>query len=165
MKTHVGIFNSQIEALVAYKRLRAAGIEEKELVLLTPHLSERGLEQVPTEDGEQPGMGKAIGGVVGSAVGLSAGATLASLLLPAVGPIVAIGLGAAPLGIGGAVAGAAIFLVSQSVNIISPEQQRALTNTNPYNVVRATINALEAVNSPADIAAKRGKTVEDILGA
>jgi small subunit ribosomal protein S5 len=37
--------------------------------------------------------------------------------------------------------------------------------TNPYNVVRATINALEAVNSPADIAAKRGKTVEEILGA
>jgi small subunit ribosomal protein S5 len=31
--------------------------------------------------------------------------------------------------------------------------------------VRATINALEAVNSPADIAAKRGKTVEEILGA
>src|SRR5215831_5578814 len=37
--------------------------------------------------------------------------------------------------------------------------------TNPYNVVRATINALESVNAPADIAAKRGKTVEDILGA
>jgi small subunit ribosomal protein S5 len=36
-------------------------------------------------------------------------------------------------------------------------------STNPYNVVRATINALESVNSPADIAAKRGKTVEEIL--
>jgi small subunit ribosomal protein S5 len=29
--------------------------------------------------------------------------------------------------------------------------------------VRATINALEAINAPADIAAKRGKTVEEIL--
>jgi small subunit ribosomal protein S5 len=37
--------------------------------------------------------------------------------------------------------------------------------TNPYNVVRATINALEAINAPADIAAKRGKTVEEIMGA
>jgi len=37
--------------------------------------------------------------------------------------------------------------------------------TNPYNVVRATLNALEAGNAPADIAAKRGKTVEEILGA
>jgi small subunit ribosomal protein S5 len=37
--------------------------------------------------------------------------------------------------------------------------------TNPYNVVRATINALASLNAPADIAAKRGKTVEEILGA
>src|SRR6188472_3759831 len=37
--------------------------------------------------------------------------------------------------------------------------------TNPYNVVRATINALEAINAPAEIAAKRGKTVEEILEA
>jgi small subunit ribosomal protein S5 len=35
---------------------------------------------------------------------------------------------------------------------------------NPINVVRATVNALAAVRSPDDIAAKRGKTVEDILG-
>ncbi|MEO8486483.1 MAG: 30S ribosomal protein S5 [Betaproteobacteria bacterium] len=37
--------------------------------------------------------------------------------------------------------------------------------TNPYNVVRATINALEQISAPADIAAKRGKTVDEILGA
>ena len=37
--------------------------------------------------------------------------------------------------------------------------------TNPYNVVRATINALASLSAPADIAAKRGKTVEEILGA
>ena len=37
--------------------------------------------------------------------------------------------------------------------------------TNPYNVVRATLNALESGSAPADIAAKRGKTVEEILGA
>jgi small subunit ribosomal protein S5 len=35
---------------------------------------------------------------------------------------------------------------------------------NPINVVRATINALSAVRSPGDIAAKRGKSVEEILG-
>ena len=37
--------------------------------------------------------------------------------------------------------------------------------TNPYNVVRATINALESISAPGDIAAKRGKTVDEILGA
>jgi small subunit ribosomal protein S5 len=35
---------------------------------------------------------------------------------------------------------------------------------NPINVVRATLNALAHMRSPQDIAAKRGKTVEEILG-
>jgi small subunit ribosomal protein S5 len=35
---------------------------------------------------------------------------------------------------------------------------------NPINVVRATVNALAAARSPDDIAAKRGKSVEEILG-
>ena len=35
---------------------------------------------------------------------------------------------------------------------------------NPINVVRATVKALANVRSPDDIAAKRGKTLEDILG-
>ena len=41
---------------------------------------------------------------------------------------------------------------------------KCLGSTNPYNVVRATINGLTQMNSPADIAAKRGKTVEEITG-
>lgn len=35
---------------------------------------------------------------------------------------------------------------------------------NPINVVRATVNALANVNSPEQIAAKRGKSLEEILG-
>ena len=35
-------------------------------------------------------------------------------------------------------------------------------STNPVNVVRATINGLANMRSPNDIAAKRGKTVEEI---
>lgn len=37
-------------------------------------------------------------------------------------------------------------------------------STNPYNLVRATIDGLQRMSTPAEIAAKRGKTVEDILG-
>jgi len=37
-------------------------------------------------------------------------------------------------------------------------------STNPYNMVRATINGLSKMNTPSEIAAKRGKTVEEILG-
>jgi small subunit ribosomal protein S5 len=36
-------------------------------------------------------------------------------------------------------------------------------STNPVNVVRATFNALKAMSSPDAVAAKRGKSVEDIL--
>ncbi len=35
---------------------------------------------------------------------------------------------------------------------------------NPINVVRATVNALASMKSPESVAAKRGKTVEEILG-
>ncbi|MFD1218025.1 MULTISPECIES: 30S ribosomal protein S5 [Microbulbifer] len=36
-------------------------------------------------------------------------------------------------------------------------------STNPVNVVRATFSALGQMNSPEDVAAKRGKSVEEIL--
>jgi small subunit ribosomal protein S5 len=37
-------------------------------------------------------------------------------------------------------------------------------SSNPYNLVRATLDALKNSTTPADVAAKRGKSVEDILG-
>ena len=37
-------------------------------------------------------------------------------------------------------------------------------STNPVNVVRATVNGLKMMQSPDSIAAKRGKSVEDIVG-
>ncbi|TVQ67068.1 MAG: 30S ribosomal protein S5 [Oceanospirillales bacterium] len=37
-------------------------------------------------------------------------------------------------------------------------------STNPVNVVRATVKGLASMNAPEDVAAKRGKTVEEILG-
>lgn len=37
-------------------------------------------------------------------------------------------------------------------------------STNPVNVVQATFKALQSISSPEDVAAKRGKTVEEIRG-
>ena len=37
-------------------------------------------------------------------------------------------------------------------------------SSNPYNLVRATMDALKNSTTPAEVAAKRGKSVEDILG-
>ena len=54
----------------------------------------------------------------------------------------------------------AVFEVMGVTDVIC----KCIGSTNPYNVVRATINGLTAINTPAEIAAKRGKTVEEILG-
>ncbi|ANQ86560.1 30S ribosomal protein S5 [Azoarcus olearius] len=54
----------------------------------------------------------------------------------------------------------AVFEVMGVTDIIC----KCIGSTNPYNVVRATLNGLMAVNTPAEIAAKRGKTIEEILG-
>ena len=37
-------------------------------------------------------------------------------------------------------------------------------STNPVNVVRATFNGLRDMRSPDDVAAKRGKSVEEVVG-
>jgi small subunit ribosomal protein S5 len=40
---------------------------------------------------------------------------------------------------------------------------KCIGSTNPYNVVRATLQGLQAMNTPAEVAAKRGKSVEEIM--
>jgi small subunit ribosomal protein S5 len=55
----------------------------------------------------------------------------------------------------------AVFEVVGVTNILA----KCHGSTNPYNIVRATINALENLSSPADIASKRGMTVEQIMEA
>jgi len=41
---------------------------------------------------------------------------------------------------------------------------KCIGSSNPINVVRATMNGLKTMTSPEQIAAKRGKTVAEILG-
>lgn len=53
----------------------------------------------------------------------------------------------------------AIFEVMGVHNVLA----KCIGSTNPYNMVRATLNGLRAMNNAAEIAAKRGKTVEEIL--
>jgi small subunit ribosomal protein S5 len=53
----------------------------------------------------------------------------------------------------------AIFEVMGVSNVLA----KCIGSTNPYNVVRATLKGLKAMNTPAEIAAKRGKSVEQIL--
>jgi small subunit ribosomal protein S5 len=54
----------------------------------------------------------------------------------------------------------AVFDVMGITNVVA----KAHGSTNPYNIVRATLHGLQSMNTPSEIAAKRGKTVSEILG-
>lgn len=54
----------------------------------------------------------------------------------------------------------AVLEVAGVHNVLS----KAYGSTNPINVVRATIDALANMKSPEMVAAKRGKSVDEILG-
>jgi small subunit ribosomal protein S5 len=53
----------------------------------------------------------------------------------------------------------AIFEVMGIVNVVA----KSNGSTNPYNMVRATLDGLSKMSTPSEIAAKRGKSVEEIL--
>ncbi len=54
----------------------------------------------------------------------------------------------------------AVFEVMGVTDIVA----KSLGSTNPYNLVRATLDALKRTSTPAEIAAKRGKSIEEIFG-
>ncbi len=54
----------------------------------------------------------------------------------------------------------AVFEVMGVTDVLA----KCLGSTNPYNVVRATLDGLTKMNTPAEVAAKRGKSLEEVLG-
>jgi small subunit ribosomal protein S5 len=63
----------------------------------------------------------------------------------------------------GVIAGGAMRAVLECAGVRNV-LAKSYGSRNPINVVRATLKALVAMRSPQDIAAKRGKTVEEIMG-
>jgi small subunit ribosomal protein S5 len=61
----------------------------------------------------------------------------------------------------GVIAGGPMRAVLDAVGIRNV-LAKAYGSTNPYNMVRATLDALSRLRSPEQIAAKRGKTVEEL---
>ncbi len=113
MEPVIGIFKTRVEGQRATEDLKYAGISSDRLNFLTPGAAGESLEQLPTTETEQPGIGEAMGGVVGGAIGAAGGMGLgtaaASIFVPGVGPVIAVGLlGAALFGTGGAVGGVAV---------------------------------------------------------
>jgi small subunit ribosomal protein S5 len=54
----------------------------------------------------------------------------------------------------------AVFEVVGVQNVLA----KCIGSRNPYNVVRATVNGLSKADDPASVAAKRGKSVQEIRG-
>ena len=54
----------------------------------------------------------------------------------------------------------AVFEVMGMTNVLA----KCHGSTNPYNVIRATLKGLAEMSRPSEIAAKRGKTIEEIFG-
>ena len=53
----------------------------------------------------------------------------------------------------------AVFEVLGVTNVVA----KSHGSSNPYNLVRATLDALQRMHTPSEIAAKRGKSIEEIF--
>src|SRR5207302_5072562 len=101
METAIGVFASRDNAEEAVKELRERSVPEDSIVFLTR--SENEAKTVAKE------VGAFVGGFVGGAAGMTTGVVAATLLLPGVGTVFALGFGAAALlGLAGAGAGATV---------------------------------------------------------
>lgn len=109
MDTVAGTFATRADAERAANRLEALGIPRDRITLLTPGGDPH---RIPTDEGERPGMGAALGAVVGGATGAAIGFPLGAavtLMIPGIGPVIASGLiGAMLFGAGGAAVGATL---------------------------------------------------------
>ena len=101
METAIGVFTSRDQAEQAVKELRQRGVPEESLVYLTR--SENEAKNIAKE------FGAYVGGFAGGAAGMTTGVVAATLLLPGIGTVFALGFGAAALlGLAGAGAGATV---------------------------------------------------------
>jgi anti-sigma B factor antagonist len=103
METAIGVFTSRDQAEKALKELRPRGVTGESIVFLTRSKSEA--ETITKE------FGAFVGGIVGGAAGITTGVVATTLLLPGIGTVFALGIGAAAL-LTGAGAGSAIGLTA-----------------------------------------------------
>lgn len=97
LETAIGVFSSRDHAEKAMRDLQQQGVPKECLVYLT-----RSESEAKTIEKQ---FGAYVGGIVGGAAGMTTGVVVATLLLPGIGPVFALGLGAAAL-LGVAAAGA-----------------------------------------------------------
>lgn len=112
METAIGVFASRDHADRAVKELRERGVPQESIVFLTR--SETEARTIAKE------FGAFVGGFVGGAAGMTTGVVAATLLLPGIGTVFALGIGAAAL-LTGAGAGAGAGTAVGSVATRDPD--------------------------------------------
>jgi len=101
METAIGVFSLRDHAEQAVRELQQQSVPDEAIVFLSR--SENETRVIAKH------VGATVGGFVGGAAGMSAGVAVASLLLPGIGTVFALGFGAAALlGLAGAGAGAGV---------------------------------------------------------
>jgi anti-sigma B factor antagonist len=157
MDTAVGVFSSRDRAEEAVKELLEQGVPEKSIVFLTRSESEA--KQIGRE------FGTYVGGFTGGAAGMTAGVVAATLLLPGIGPIFALGFGAAALlGLAGAGAGATVASAVAGDETKSTPEEHASEDAAFYREVLKEGRSLIIVRADSSDIATKACAVLDRLG-
>lgn len=157
MQTSIGVFATRADAENAIRELTALQIPHDAVTILTPELS------AEESTGVAKTMGAFVGGAVAGGAGLSAGLAAATLLVPGVGPILAIGIGAAALlGVGGAAAGRAAGEAIESS--LEAEQAEHRPDEAFFRRVLREHHSVVIVRTESDDLHKKACNVFDRLG-
>ena len=113
MPTSIGIFLTREQAEEAVQLLVSDRVPQDNISLLTPDMPDH------RTTGQK--VGAVVGGAIGTSTGLTIGMAAATLAVPGIGPVLAIGLGAAALvGFGGVTAGRS---VGKGLDTLSEEER------------------------------------------
>jgi anti-sigma B factor antagonist len=158
METAIGVFSSRDQAEEAVRELRLRGVPEQSIVFLTRSESEA--KAVAKE------FGASVGGFVGGSAGMAAGVVAASLLLPGIGTVFALGFGAAALlGLAGAGAGAAMgSAVGRDAQALPTTDENISEEAAFFREVLKEGRSLVVVNAESQEVAKLACSILDRLG-
>jgi anti-sigma B factor antagonist len=160
METTIGVFNSRDHAEAAVKELLASKVPEDSIVFLTR--SEIEAQTI----GRQ--FGATVGGFIGGASGMASGVVVASLLLPGIGTLFALGFGAAALvGLAGAGAGAAVGKAAAGSGNTGPQptkDENCAEDVSFFRAVLAEGKSLIVVRTESHELAQKACEILDRLG-
>lgn len=157
METAIGVFSSRDQAEEAVRALRKSGVGDESIIFLTR--SENEAKAVAKE------FGASVGGFMGGAAGMTAGVVAASLLLPGIGTVFALGFGAAALlGAAGAGAGTAMAAAAARSDTEPTSWDKAAEDTAFFREVLKEGRSLVVVRTESQADAAAACAILDRLG-